>query len=129
MRRFVLRDPFNLIRLVKRKETLSICDYPSPLPQPFPQRVYTENLYPGYTQTFAGKLKYCEGRKELAHTIVRLQLILFSKRTGAFLFRTFGGFLRVPTTQIYCLTGAILSETHITNKYLNNTTRSSTIQE
>jgi hypothetical protein len=25
--------------------------------------------------------------------------------TGAFLFRTFGGFLHVPTTQIYCLTG------------------------
>jgi hypothetical protein len=49
---------------------------------------------------------YCEGLKEPAHTTVRLQLILFSKITGAFLFRT-------PTTQIDCLTGAIISETHI----------------
>ncbi len=60
--------------------------------------------------------------------MVRLQLILFSKRTGAFLFRTFGGFLHVPTTQIYCLTGAMIIETH--NEYiiyLNNTTRSSTV--
>jgi hypothetical protein len=45
----------------------------------------------------------------------RLQLILFSKITGAFLFRTFGGFLHVPTTQIYCLTGAMISETHNNN--------------
>jgi hypothetical protein len=46
---------------------------------------------------------------------------LFSKITGAFLFRTFGGFLHVPTLQIFCLTGAIISETciSITNKYLN----------
>ena len=43
---------------------------------------------------------------------VRLQLILFSKITGAFLFRIF---LHVLTTLIYCLTGAIISETHITN--------------
>jgi hypothetical protein len=42
----------------------------------------------------------------LAHTMIRLQLILFSKIAGAFLFRTFGGYLLVPTTQIYCLTGA-----------------------
>jgi hypothetical protein len=41
------------------------------------------------------KRKPCEGRKELAHTMVRLQLILFSKRTGAFLFRIFGGFIDV----------------------------------
>jgi hypothetical protein len=57
----------------------------------------------------------------------RLQLILFSKITGAFLFRIFGGFLHVPTTQIYYLTGAIISETRITNIYLNNKTRSSTV--
>jgi hypothetical protein len=50
---------------------------------------------------------------------VRLQLILFSKITGAFLFRTFGGFLHVPATEIYCLTGAIISETRIRNIYLN----------
>jgi hypothetical protein len=59
---------------------------------------------------------YCDGRKELAQTTVRLQLILFSKITGAFLFGIFGifgGFLHAPTTQIYCLTGAIISETHI----------------
>ncbi len=31
-----------------------------------------------------GSVWYCEGRKELAHTIVRLQLILFSEETGAF---------------------------------------------
>jgi hypothetical protein len=61
----------------------------------------------------------CEGRKELAHTMFRLQVILFSKITGAFSFRTFGGFLRVPATQIYCLTSAIISETRITNIYLN----------
>jgi|LakMenEpi03Aug12_release.lakeMendotaPanAssembly.Ray.scaffolds.fasta_scaffold2347066_1 hypothetical protein len=30
---------------------------------------------------------------------------------------TFGGFLHVPTTQIYCLTGALISETHI---FFNN---------
>ncbi len=30
------------------------------------------------------KIKYCEGRKELVHTMVRLLLILFSKRIGAF---------------------------------------------
>jgi hypothetical protein len=39
--------------------------------------------------------KPCEGRKELAPKMVRLQLILFSKRTSAFLFRIFGGFLDV----------------------------------
>jgi len=49
-------------------------------------------------------MKKCEGRTELAHTTVRLQLIFFYKITGAFLFRTFGGFLHVPTTQIYFLT-------------------------
>jgi hypothetical protein len=65
--------------------------------------------------------KPCEGRKELAHTMVRLQLILFSKRTGAFLFRIFRRFLHEPTTstQNYCLTGAIISETRTTNIYLN----------
>ncbi len=48
---------------------------------------------------------------------VRLRLTLFSIITGAFLFGTFGGFINVPTTQIYFLTGAIISETHITNIY------------
>ncbi len=61
---------------------------------------------------------YCEGGKGRAHTKVRLQLILFSKITGAFLFRIFGGFLHVPTKQIYCLTGAIINKTHVTNLYL-----------
>jgi hypothetical protein len=59
--------------------------------------------------------------------MVRLQLILFSKRTGAFLFRTFVGFLHVPTTQIYCLNGAIISKARIANIYLNTMTRSSTL--
>jgi hypothetical protein len=47
--------------------------------------------------------------------MVRLQLILFSKRIGAFKFLTFAGFLYEPTTQIYCsvLTGTIISETLI----------------
>ncbi len=48
-----------------------------------------------------------------------LRLIYSPKITGAFLFRIFGGFFHVPTTQIYCLTGAIFSETCITNIYLN----------
>jgi hypothetical protein len=61
--------------------------------------------------------------------MVRLQLILFSERIGAVYFRTFGGFLRVPSTQIYCLTGAIISETRITNKYLNTTVRHDPPQE
>jgi hypothetical protein len=65
-----------------------------------------------------GIVMYCESRKELAHTTVRLQLILFYKITGAFLFRIFGGFLHVPTTQIYCLTGPIISETHIIITYI-----------
>ncbi len=39
-----------------------------------------------------------EGRKELAYTMVRQQLILFSKRIGAFLFRTFGGFFHLRDT-------------------------------
>jgi hypothetical protein len=69
----------------------------------------------------------CEGRKELAHTTVRLQLILFFTITRAFLFRTFGGFLHVPTTKVYCLTGAIISETHKIIITINNTTRSSTV--
>jgi hypothetical protein len=68
------------------------------------------------------KVYIVEAGKELAHTAVRLRLILFSKVTGAFLFRTFGRFLHVPTTQIYCLTGAIFSETHITNTYILKTT-------
>ncbi len=51
-----------------------------------------------------------ESRKELAHAKVS-KLILFSKRTGAFLFWILGRFLHVPTTQIYRLTGAIISET------------------
>ncbi len=42
------------------------------------------------------------------------------------MFRTFGGFLHVPTTQINCFTGAIISETHIIIITINNTTRSST---
>jgi hypothetical protein len=49
------------------------------------------------------------------------------KITGAFLFRIFGGFLYVPTTQIYCFTGAIISETHIIIITMHNTTRSSTV--
>jgi hypothetical protein len=68
----------------------------------------------------------CEGRKELAHTTGRLQLILFPEITGEFLFRIFGGFLHVHTTQIYCLNGAIISETHIIIITIHNTTRSST---
>jgi hypothetical protein len=36
-----------------------------------------------------------------------------TKVTGAFLFRIFGGFLHVPATQICCLPGVIISETHI----------------
>jgi hypothetical protein len=55
---------------------------------------------------FITNKNFCEGRKELAHTMVRRQLILFSKRIGEFLvpeIRTYGGFLHVPT-QIYCLT-------------------------
>jgi hypothetical protein len=62
------------------------------------------------------KIMYCEGQKELAHTIVRLQLILFTKITGAFLFRTFGGFL----------IGAIISVTRKTNINLKYNARSST---
>jgi hypothetical protein len=65
-----------------------------------------------------GIVMYCESRKELAHTTVRLQLILFYKITGAFWFRIFCGFLHVPTTQIYCLTGPIISETHIIITYI-----------
>jgi hypothetical protein len=72
------------------------------------------------------KIRDCEGRKELAHTTVRLHLILFSKITGAFLFRIFGGFLHIPTTHIYCLTGAIISETHIIIITIHNPPRSST---
>jgi hypothetical protein len=44
-------------------------------------------------------------------------------------FRTFGGFIHVlPHRFIYCLTGAIISETHIIIIIIinNNTTRSST---
>jgi hypothetical protein len=74
------------------------------------------------------KKTYCEGRKELAHTMVKLLLILFSKITGAFMFRIFGGFLHTPTTQIYCLTGAIISETHIIVITIHNTTRYSAVQ-
>ncbi len=58
--------------------------------------------------------------------ISTLQLILFSEITVAFLFRIFGGFLHVHTTQIYCLTGAIISETHIIIITIYNTTRSPT---
>jgi hypothetical protein len=71
---------------------------------------------------------YCEGRKEFAHTTVTvLELISFSKITGAFLFRIFGRFLHVPTTQINCLVGAIISETHIILITIHNTTRFSTL--
>jgi hypothetical protein len=68
----------------------------------------------------------CEGRKELARTTGRQQLILFSEIIGAFLFRIFCVFLHVHTTQIYCHTGAIISETHIIKITMHNTTRSST---
>jgi len=37
-----------------------------------------------WVKTKSRQRKFCEGRKELAHTVVRLQLILFSKVTGAF---------------------------------------------
>ncbi len=52
---------------------------------------------------------------------------LFPKITGAFLFRTFGGFFHLPTTQIYCLTGAIISEKRTTNTYLKYNAQSSTV--
>jgi hypothetical protein len=39
-------------------------------------------------QCGTGRVWYCEGRKELAYMIVRLQLILFSEETGAFYFPT-----------------------------------------
>ncbi len=68
----------------------------------------------------------CEGRKELLHMTVRQQLVLVSKITGAFLFRKSGRFLHVPTTQIYCLTSAIISETHKIIITMHNTKRSST---
>jgi hypothetical protein len=55
---------------------------------------------------------------------VRQLLILFSKITGAFLFRKSGRFLHVPTTQIYCITGAM--ETHKIIIAMHNTKRSST---
>jgi hypothetical protein len=55
------------------------------------------------------------GPVKVGKNLHTLQLILFSKITAAFLFRTFGGFLHVPTTHIYCLTDAIISETRITN--------------
>ncbi len=67
----------------------------------------------------------CEGLKELTYTTIKLQLVLFSKIIGAFSFRTVGGFLNESTTHIYCLNGAIISETHIIIK-INNTPRSST---
>jgi hypothetical protein len=63
------------------------------------------------------KRRLCEGRKELAHTKVRLQLILFSKITGAFFSEQLVDLSTNLLTQIYCLTGAIVSETHITNIY------------
>ncbi len=50
--------------------------------------------------------------------MVRLQLTLFSERTGAFLFRTFGGFLYVSTTLVYCLTGAIVHQRDTYNEYV-----------
>jgi hypothetical protein len=63
------------------------------------------------------KQKYCEGRKEFAHTMVIDHNSFCSLKTLAhFLFRTFGGFLHVPTTS---LAGSIVSETRITNIYLN----------
>jgi hypothetical protein len=68
---------------------------------------------------------FCEGRKELLHMTVRQQLNLFSKITGAFLFRKSGRFLHVPTTQIYCLTGAIISEIQTIIVTMHDTKRSS----
>ncbi len=62
--------------------------------------------------------------------MVRLlvQLILFSKRTKNWRILVPNIWWIYPrTTQIYCLTGAIISETHITNMYLNTTTWSFTI--
>ncbi len=70
------------------------------------------------------EIRDSEGRKELAHTTVRLHLILFSKITGAFLFRIFGGFLHVTTTHIYCLIGAIIA--HIIIITIHNPPRSYT---
>jgi hypothetical protein len=71
-------------------------------------------------------LENTQGKLEETHMTVRRRLILFSKIPGAFLFRIFGGFLHVPSTQIYCLTGAIISETHIITTTIHNTKRSST---
>ncbi len=67
---------------------------------------------------------FCEGRKELAHTTVRLQLILFSKVAGAFSFQNIW-WISPHTYQIYCLSGTKISETHIIIIIMNNTTRSS----
>jgi hypothetical protein len=49
---------------------------------------------------------YCEGRKELAHTTVRLQLQFYSLKVLAhFSSKIIGGFLHVTD---YCLSGAII---------------------
>jgi hypothetical protein len=48
---------------------------------------------------------FVQGVKELAHTAVRLGLILFSQETGAFLFQTFGGFL--PVTILHRFTASL----------------------
>ncbi len=65
---------------------------------------------------------YKENTVKVGKNLHRLQLILFSKITGAFLFRIFSGFLHVPTTEIYCLTSAIISETHIIIIAIHNKT-------
>ncbi len=90
-------------------------------------KIYCHNSYHKGPRSTVYKLDtFVKVRKNL-HTTVRLQLSLFSKITGAFLFQAFGGFLHVPITQTYCLTGTIISETHIIIIIMiNNTTQSST---
>ncbi len=51
----------------------------------------------------------------MAASEVRLQLILFSKETGAFQFQTFVRFLPVPTTQFYCVVGTGRNPTNVWN--------------
>jgi hypothetical protein len=74
------------------------------------------------------KTRNSEGRKELAHTMVRLQLILIPlKELAHFCSEHLVNFSMYPTTQIYCLAGAIIRETHKILIIINNTTPSSTV--
>ena len=58
-----------------------------------------------------------ETGNNLYKTVVRLQLILFSKDIGAFRSKVLVDFLHY-ITRINCLTGAITSETQTRNKYI-----------